>query len=427
MHIGVLGGGALGLTAAMKLAQRGAQVTIIEKENELGGLAAGFPVGDSGTYLDKFYHHIFKSDKDIQALLDELGLGDKLTWHNVNTSTLFKGKLWRLTPKDILLNYPISIPSRFRLAAVTALLKATSNYKKFNKYTAAEWLEKWFGKEAYEMQFKPVLVGKFHDYYRQIAMPWFWSRVHERSISLGYLSGGFQQMYDRLGEEVTKAGGTIRLGTAVTRIVPISGGKTRVDVAGGESYEFDSVLSTLPTKLFLKLADGLPDSYREQYDWGNALGAHVVILALKKSLLDPVYWLSIADPGYPFLVAVDHTNMRSPEEYGGRHLLYLGNYLPMNHRYFQQTDEEVIEEFLPHLKKLNPDFDPDWITDRWVFKAPFAQPIVTQDYEEHIPPLKTPLPNVYMGNMFQVYPQDRGQNYSIRLGKKLAEMIPVEK
>jgi protoporphyrinogen oxidase len=427
MHIGVLGGGALGLTAAMRLARRGAQVTLIEKENELGGLAAGFEVGDSGTYLEKFYHHLFRSDKDIQALLDELGLGDKLVWHNVTTATLYKDKFWTLSPKDILLNYPISIPSRLRLSAMTAYLKATGNYRKFNKYTAAGWLESRMGKEAYEMQFKPVLVGKFGDYYDQIAMPWFWSRVHERSLSLGYLSGGFQQLYDRLGEEVEKAGGVIKLETAVTRIAPIGGGKTRVEIDKGDPYEFDSVLSTLPTKLFLRLAEGLPEDYRKRYDWGDALGAHVVILALTESLLDPVYWLSIADPSYPFLVAVDHTNMRSTQEYGGRHLLYLGNYLPMSHRYFKMPGDEVIAEFLPHLERLNPAFDPSWVTERWVFKAPFAQPVVTREYESHIPPLKTPLPNVYMGNMFQVYPQDRGQNYSIKLANKLAEMIPVEK
>jgi protoporphyrinogen oxidase len=427
MHIGILGGGALGLTAAYRLAQRGAQVTIIEKETELGGLASGFEVGGSGTYLEKFYHHLFRSDKDIQALLDELGLGEKLTWHNVNTSTLYKGKWWRLTPKDLLLNYPISVISRFRLAAATAYLKFTSNYKALNKYTAVEWLARWAGKEAFSMQFEPVLKGKFGDFYDKISMSWFWSRVHERSLDLGYLSGGFQQLYDRLGEEVEKLGGTIRLGTSVTRIAPVEGGKTRVEVDEGEPYIFDSVVSTLPTKLFLRLAEGLPEEYRQQYDWGNALGAHVVILSLKESLLDPVYWLSIADLEYPFLVAVDHTNMRSTEEYGGRHLLYLGNYLPMSHRYFQQSDDETMAEFLPYLKQLNPKFDESWITERWVFKAPFAQPIVTQDYPEHIPPLKTPLPNVYMGNMFQVYPQDRGQNYSIRLANKLGDLVPVEK
>jgi protoporphyrinogen oxidase len=359
-------------------------------------------------------------------LIEEMGLGEKLTWHKVNTSTLYKGKLWKLSPVDLLLHYPISMIARLRLITGTAYLKATSNYKALNKFTAAQWLQKWMGKEAYEMQFKPVLVGKFGDFYDKISMSWFWSRVHERSLDLGYLGGGFQQLYDRLGEEIEKAGGSIKLGTAVTRITPIEGGKTRVEVDNGEPYEFDAVVSSLPTKLFLKLAEGLPEDYRRKYDWGDALGAHVAVLALKESLLDPVYWLSIADKGYPFLVVVDHTNMRSPEEYGGRHLLYIGNYLPMSHRYFTQPDEETLAEFMPHLKKLNPQFDESWIEEKWVFKAPFAQPIVTREYAAHIPPLKTPLPNVYMGNMFQVYPQDRGQNYSIRLGEKIAEMIDVK-
>jgi protoporphyrinogen oxidase len=425
MHIGVLGGGALGLTAAIRLAQRGAQVTVIEKEDMLGGLAAGFKVGDSGTYLEKFYHHIFRSDKEIQALITELGLGDRLEWHNTNTSTLYKGKMWKFSPKDILLNYPLSLVNRVRMPAVMAYLKFTSNYKGLRKFTVAEWLPKWMGKQAYEVQFQPILRGKFHDHFDEIAMPWFWSRVHERSFDLGYMRGGFQQVYERMGEEITKAGGVINLRTAVTRITPIEGGKTRVETDKGDTYTFDKVIFAMATKLFLRLTEGLPDAYRQKYDWGAALGAHVVILSLNQTLMKPVYWLNINDPGYPFLVAVEHTNMVPPSEYGGRHLLYLGNYLPMDHRYFKQPDEEVVAEFLPHLKRLNPNFTEEWVTERRVFKAPFAQPVVTRDYEAHIPPLKTPLPNVYLGNMFQVYPQDRGQNYSIKLANKLAAMIDV--
>ena len=425
MHIGVLGGGALGLTAAMRLAKRGAKVTLIEKESELGGLASGFKVGDSGTYLDKFYHHLFRSDKDVQALITELGLGDKLEWHNTITSTLYNGKKWEFSPLKILLNYPLSPISRIRMPAVMAYLKYTGNYKKFSKYTVAEWVPRWMGKEAYEVQFKPIFNSKFGEYAPEIAMPWFWSRVHERSFSLGYLRGGFQQLYDRLGEEIEKAGGEIKLGTAVTRITAGEDGKSIVETDKGDTYTFDKTVAAMATKLFLRLAEGIPDSYREKYDWGNALGAHVVILALNQSLLDPVYWLNINDPGYPFLVAVDHTNMIPPSDYGGRHLLYLGNYLKMDHRYFKQSDEETIAEFLPHVKKLNPEFSEEWITDRWVFKAPFAQPVVTREYDQHIPPFKTPLANVYLANMFQVYPQDRGQNYSVRLANRLAEQIDV--
>src|SRR5215210_5881586 len=164
MHIGVLGGGALGLTAAMRLAQRGAKVTVIEKENGLGGLAAGFRVGDSGTYLEKAYHHLFRTDKDVQALIEELGLSDKLRWHSTNTSTLIGGKMWEFSPKAIVLSYrAMSFVSRFRMAAAMAYLKVEGNYKRLRKQTAASWIEKWMGKEAYEVQWKPLLIGKFHN------------------------------------------------------------------------------------------------------------------------------------------------------------------------------------------------------------------------------------------------------------------------
>jgi protoporphyrinogen oxidase len=410
----------------MRLAQRGAKVTLIEKEDVLGGLAAGFKVGDNGVYLEKFYHHLFRSDKEIQALIEELGLGDKLEWPHPITATLYKGEMHYIdSPLAILRYKPLSFPNRVRMAAAGAYLKFQGDYRKFSNDTAIEWIKRWMGKQVYEVQWRPLLVSKFGEYAPQISMPWFWSRVHERSFDLGYLRGGFQQLYNRLGEEIEKHGGEIKLGTSVTRITPIEGGKTRVETDKAGTLEFDEVVSTLPTKLFLRLAEGLPEDYRRKYDWGNALGAHVIILALNQKLMPPVYWLNINDPGYPFLVAVEHTNYIPESDYAGRKLLYLGNYLPMDHRYFKQSDDETIAEFLPHLKGINPNFSEDWVTDRWVFKAPFAQPIVTREYEAHIPPLKTPLPNVYMGNMFQVYPQDRGQNYSIKLANELVKMVKV--
>ena len=91
---------------------------------------------------------------------------------------------------------------------------------------------------------------------------------------------------------------------------------------------FGRVISTLPTRLTCRLVAELPDAYRARYDWGQAYGAHCLVLALEQPLTD-VYWLSITEPGYPFMALVEHTNMRAPEEYGGRHIVYLGNYRPM--------------------------------------------------------------------------------------------------
>ena len=299
-----------------------------------------------------------------------------------------------------------------------------NDYRRLRDDKAADWIQRWMGEEVYKMQWQPLLQGKFHQFYPDVALPWFWSRIKCRTTHLGYMKGGFQHIYNRLGEEIQKAGGQIHLNTTVRRIAPAPSKRVVVESdAGVEAY--DKVISTLPTRLFLRLTEGLPDEYRTRYEWGNALGAHIVILALNQSLMAPVYWLNVNDPGYPFLVACEHTNMMPTSDYDGQHLLYLGNYLPMDHAYFRQPDDEVVAEFLPHLSKINPAFDPSWVTKQWVFKLPFAQPVVTREFESHIPPLDTPIPNLYLANMFQVYPQDRGQNYSVRLAERLTAHLKV--
>ena len=427
MRIAVIGGGALGLTVAYRLGQKGAQVTVIEKESELGGLAAGFhPTADPAMFLEKFYHHLFQSDKDIVALIEELGLSDRLQWLRPITSTIYQNEIAQLDSPTAVLRYKhLSVPSRLRLAAGLAYLKYLINdYRLLRQHKAVDWIQRWMGQEVYTMQWQPLLKGKFHQYYPEVALPWFWSRIKCRTTKLGYMKGGFQHVYDRLGEAIRKAGGEIRLNTAVTRIAPTADRKITVETAD-TSEVYDKVIATLPPRLFLRVTEGLPADYRARYDWGTALGAHVVILALDRPFMAPVYWLNINDPGYPFLIACEHTNLMPPADYGGRHLLYLGNYLPMDHEYFKRPDAEVVAEFLPHLTKINPAFDPAWVTQQWVFKAPFAQPVVTREFEEHIPPLDTPIPNLYLANMFQVYPQDRGQNYSVRLANKLAAHLQV--
>jgi protoporphyrinogen oxidase len=172
----------------------------------------------------------------------------------------------------------------------------------------------------------------------------------------------------------------------------------------------------------IALTAGFPAEYRERYDWGLALGAHCVILELDRRFGD-IYWLNINDPGYPFLALVEHTNYMPPEDYGGRHLIYLGNYLPMDHPLFGKSLDEILDEFLPPLRRINPAFREQWVTGAHAFALPYAQPVVTPDYARHIPPHATPLPNLYLANMFQVYPQDRGQNYSIAMAERLARML----
>jgi len=415
MEYAVLGGGALGLTVALRLLQAGERATVYEREPEAGGLAAGFRV--DGAWLEKFYHHLFRSDKAMQRLIGELGLADRLVWPRPRTVVLWQGKTHLLDSPLAFLRFPPLNPvERVRQAAVMGLLRYGPVGPLEGK-RAAPWLRRWMGEGPYRIIWEPLLRGKFGACKEEIALPWFWARLHDRSTELGYLRGGFQQVYERLVERIAALGGEVRLGAAVSRVATDDGGGLAVTTTCGER-RFDRVVSTLPPRLTCRLVPELPGDYRARYDWGRAYGAHCLILALDRPLTD-AYWVNVNDPGYPFLALVEHTNYMPPEDYGGRRLLYLGNYRPMDDPLFKQSKEEVLAEFLPHLARLNPAFAPDWVTESWLFAAPFAQPIVTTDYKEHIPPFETPVPGLYEASMFQVYPHDRGQNYSVLLAEEL--------
>ena len=429
---GVLGAGALGLTVALRLAQRGEPVTVLEREPAAGGLAAGFPFpGLPNTYLEKFYHHLFRSDRDAIALIDELRLRSRLVWPRPTTACLVHGRAWPLDSALRVLRFgPLSPLDRLRLGAAIAYLKLERQHQRLEGRTAAPWIRRTMGRRVYDLVWGPQLASKFGAYAEQIALSWFWARVHFRSQSLGYVRGGFQHVYDALVREIERHGGRVLRGHEVRAIEKRPDGTFRIEsrptsgTAPPTDHRFGGVVSTLPTRVTLRLTPQLPAAFARQFDWGQAYGAHCVILALDRPFMPPVYWLSINDPGYPFLAAVEHTNYVDPADYGGRRLLYLGNYLPMEHPLFAQDDAETLAQFYPYLRQINPDFVPSWVQEHWVWKAPFAQPIVTTDFVQHIPPHETPLPGLYLANMFQVYPQDRGQNYSIRMANRLVAQLP---
>jgi protoporphyrinogen oxidase len=416
----VLGAGALGLTVAMRLARLGDAVTVIDREPLAGGLAAGFEV-ETGMWLEKFYHHLFRSDTRAIAMIEELGLGDRLEWKQPVTATLRGGEVHQLdSPSSLLRFSPLPILARIRMGAVLAGLKAMPNPRVLEGQTAADWTRRWMGAAGYRTVWEPLLRGKFGDAAPEIAMPWFWARVHDRTQSLGYLRGGFQQLYDRMAAQVRRTGGETRFDSAVKSVRTDTGGFIVETVDGSE--RFDRVISTFAPRLTARMVPELPTEWRDRHEWGRAYGAHCVVLALNRPLTS-VYWLNVNDPGFPFMAMVEHTNYMPPADYGGRHLIYLGNYRPMDDPLMTSTRDEVLDEFLPHLARLNAGFDRSWVTDAWIFAAPFAQPIVTVDYRNHIPPFQTPIQDLWVASMFQVYPHDRGQNYSIALADRLVERM----
>jgi len=312
------------------------------------------------------------------------------------------------------------------MGAVLAELRLLPNPRLLEGRLAASWLRRSMGDQAYEAVWGPLLRGKFGPFADQVTLPWFWARIHDRSAELGYLRGGFQQFYEALRERILQHGGEVLLDTSVERIQSTSQGlEVQLGVPKDdrlETRQFTSVVSTLATPVTCRLAPDLGDDYRGTHGRVRSLGAHCLVLALDRQLTDS-YWINIADPDYPFLALVEHTNLVPPDDYGGAHVVYLGNYRPHDDPLFAMSADEVLDAFAPAIRRLNPTFAPSWVRSKWVFSAPNAQPVVDLPFRKAIPAIQTPVRGLFVANMFQVYPHDRGQNYSILLGEQVAKRM----
>ena len=435
MRVGIIGGGAAGLAAAYELAAHGHRTAVYERAPFLGGHASTFDVG--GARLERGYHHLFTGDTDILELIDEIGLGHRMRWIDSSVGTLHGGKIYRfVTPMDLLRFTPLRLVDRLRLGLTTLYLQRKKDWRPYERVAAADWLRRYAGERAYEIFFGPMLRGKFgDDYYDQVGMAWYWGKVHTRLASrgrgmagekLGYPIGSFGEIFDVLARRIGERGGEVHMSAPVGRIVVEDGRITGLEVtvagAGSKLEPFDAVIATTPSNVFPRLVPPIPDDYLARLTGVNYMAAVLIILILDRPL-SHIYWLNVADRTIPFVGVIEQTNFLGPEHYGGRHIVYLSNYLTTTHPLYKMDHDELLREYVPHLRTINPDFDPSWIQASYHHRIDGAQPIIGTHYSSRIPDHRTPFKGVYLANTTQVYPEDRGTNYSVRMGKHVARLV----
>ncbi len=421
INIAIIGAGITGLSSAYYLSKQGYNVTIFERSNVPGGLGTYIPIGN--TYIERYYHHFFESDILIKQFAEELGIADKLLFYQSKTSIFINKKLFPFnSPKDLLLFTPLSYIQRITCGITIGFLKLLPKPFLFmDRISAKKWIKKYAGNQVYKNLWGPLLEGKFSQYSSKVPIMWLWGRVYDRSFKLGYFTGSVKVFFDKLILEIKKRKGKLFLNVEITSIKSKSGKVIISDKS--KEYKFDKVILTTVSPIVEQLCkDSFSQQYRNKLSKIDHLGAVCVILELKQSVQSN-YWVNICEPNMPVLVMVEHTQMVPIEQYNGKHIVYLANYIHRSNKRFRMTDEEVVAEYITVLKKINSKFDNSWIIKAHVSRVPRAQTIFQTGYLNNIPSMKTEMENVYLANIDQMYPHDRNLNQGIELGLKVATII----
>ena len=425
----IIGGGFTGLSAAYDLARAGHKVVILEKEAAVGGLASGFTVGEFT--LERFYHHWFTNDLHVMDLIRDIGRESEVVYRPTRTGMYYANTIFRLsTPLDLLKFKALSLPNRIRLGLLALKARRIKDWRAIEHLTAREWLIEMGGEEVFRVVWEPLLTGKFGPYADKVGAVWFWKKLVLRGGSrdkegrevLAYYNGGFSELAEALATELRDMGVDIRLGTGATALEVENDRIVAVRTEAGR-VSASAVLATQALPLIADLVEphAGPD-YTASLRRIDYLANICLVLEMDRSLSD-TYWLNVNDPSFPFVGVIEHTNFEPPENYGGRHITFLSKYLPETDALYRMDDQAVLDFAVPHLQRMFPDFRREWITKHHVWRARFSQQIAEPGYSKLIPAEDTPFENLFITSMAQIYPEDRGTNYAIREGRRVAGKI----
>ncbi|WP_433623130.1 NAD(P)/FAD-dependent oxidoreductase [Halomicrococcus sp. NG-SE-24] len=450
--IGIVGGGIAGLSAAYRLQQQGYDVQVFEASDDLGGLAATYET--DGDRIEKFYHHLSKSEETIVDLIEELGLGDDLRWPIGKNAYYVDGVVHPLDKPWEILAYPhMSVYDKFRLTMLTQEIDVRGGIPKFDTYERLEdfedvpireFLVEHTSRGVYENFFEPLLDAKFGSRKDDVSAAWLLGRIKfrgERDLlrgePLGYLTGGFGQLVDALVDAVGEE--NITTGARVTDL-DVADGEVRsltAEVAESESEavpaEADGGAQTETHDVESVVVAAMPNvlesltGYECEIDFQGAVCA---LVTMEDQLTD-TYWLNIGHDA-PFGALVEHTNYIPPERYGGDHLLYVASYVQDYEEDLWQMDDDEIEElWLGHIEEMFPEWDRSQVKQFRLARNPRAAPVYERGYLDLVVPYdlsEEVADGVYYAGMASraQYPE-RSLNGGIVAGYECADRISGRK
>ena len=425
----IIGGGITGLSAAYIAAKKGQKVTIIEANKHFGGLLSTFEIG--GNRLEHYYHHFFTHDVELNWLIEDLGIKDKLFFKKTSMGVFRNGKIYNFnSPFDLFKFKPINFIDKISFGITSLYLGKIAHWEKYEHISCMAWFKKWVGKSTISSLWAPMLEIKFGPFASKVPLSWMIGRLRQRLNSrkngnekLGYLDGSLQVLLDTLLKKLREMDVELVSDLPIDKI-NFNGSEISSIMTADKKYIGKNYLFTIPgTYLSKMLVNDYPE-FALSLSEIKYFGAICVILELHKPLGN-IYWLNIADDNFPFGGIIEHTNFIDKEKYNGSHIAYLSRYFAMDEIIATMSEKEVKEAMVNHLYKIYPDFNSSWLKNVFIFRTNTAATVCDLNFSKKVPNCKTKIGNMFIANMSHVYPDERSTNNSIKIAIEALKLLGI--
>ncbi len=420
-HWAVLGAGVLGMTLALRLAQQGHKVTLLEARPNPGGLADAWKIGD--VTWDRHYHVTLMSDLHVRELLRELKLENSMKWVETKTGFLTDDTLHSMSNTLEFLTFPpLRMIDKLRLGGTIFYAARVRNWKRLEQIPVGDWLTKLSGPRTFQKMWLPLLRSKLGECWRDTSAAFIWATIARmyaarrtglKKEMFGYVSGGYAKVMEKFSAKLLEAGVELRCNAPARQVRPTSDGRLTVQLAD-ETAVFDRVVSTLPTPVMGRLCPQLTPTEKQLFDGIRYHGIVCASVLLSKSL-SPFYVTNITDAGYPFTAVIEMSSLVDKAELGGSALVYLPRYVMPDDELFDRSDAEIEHEFLTGLQRMHPSLS---LADVKAFRISrvrhvFALPTV--GYSDRLPPTVTSISGLYALNSSHIVNGTLNVNETIKL------------
>jgi len=472
--IAIVGSGFLGMTLALRLAEDGHEVTVFEAASEIGGLASAWQIGDA--VWDKHYHVTLASDSYTRKLIEDLGLGDEFRWIETKTGFYTDGKLVSMSDTMEFLRFPaLDLISKLRLGFAIFYASRVKDWKKLEKIKVEDWLVKLSGRKTFEKIWKPLLIAKLGDAYKETSAAFIWATIQRmyaarnsglKKEMFGYVRGGYARVLDRFAEVLEQKGIDVRLNAPIETVEKLAGGKFRVATAvarrrsdtrpvslkqktkyayfqaaagiasgfsGGFITEpqpdtstvvefkpkdeiFDKVILTCPSSVAARVAPEL--KHHERQAMRNVRYQGIICASvLTRCSLSPYYVTNITDEA-PFTGVIEMSALVDKREFDGNALIYLPKYVAPDDELFDKSDDEIRELFLGGLEKMYPHFKRADVIEFKVSRVRQVFPLPVVNYSDGLAPMKTSLDGLYVVNSSHIVNGTLNVNETVALAER---------